>query len=467
MLYHSTRNPAVQVDLPTVTLAGLASDGGLYVPNGWPAIPVSPAGEALSYQDLALAVITPFVGDAIPQSVMQQWITEAYRDFTSPLVAPLHPLEEDLYVLELFHGPTLAFKDYALQLLARAMAWLLEQRGSRLQLIVATSGDTGAAAAAAFANRPNIEMTIIYPHERIVPAQRRQMTTVAATANNLRILAVEGSFDDAQRLVKQLLLDPLVAARAPVAAVNSINWFRLMAQMVYYAAACQQLPGQQPNFVVPSGNFGNVYAGYALKQGGWPVGRLVAATNHNDALFQLWQDGRSQANQVRPSLSPAMDILIPSNFERYVAEAYGGDTAGLADTLAGYQRTGLYQLSGAAHARYRQDFTASAVSDAETLATIREIHSRYDYLLDPHSAVAMTAALRLREQLADEGGQASSVVSLACAHPAKFPDAIQQALGTPPPSHPLLESQANLPERYQVVPNDLTLVRQILLSDAG
>ena len=252
-----------------------------------------------------------------------------------------------------------------------------------------------------------------------------------------------------------------------MAAVNSINWFRLMAQMVYYAAACQQLPGQQPNFVVPSGNFGNVYAGYALKQGGWPIGRLVAATNHNDALFQLWQDGRSQANQVRPSLSPAMDILIPSNFERYVAEAYGRDTAGLADTLAGYQRTGLYQLSGGAHARYRQDFTASAVSDAETLATIREIYNRYDYLLDPHSAVAMTAALRLRDQLADEGGEASTVVSLACAHPAKFPDAVRQALGVEPPSHPMLESQASLPERYQVVPNDLALIRQILLADAG
>jgi threonine synthase len=466
MLYHSTRNPALQRRLAEVTLAGLAPDGGLYVPNSWPHLEVPT--QPLSYQQLALEVLSPFIGDAVPSAVVQQWIENAYAPFTQPLVAPLHQLDEQLYVLELFHGPTLAFKDYALQLLARAMAWLLQQNNSQLQLIVATSGDTGAAAAAAFADLPNIDITIFYPHERIVPAQRRQMTTLAATSRNLRVFAVEGSFDDTQRLVKKLLLDPEVSLNKPVAAVNSINWFRLLAQMVYYAGAYQQLPQHQktsdqpPSFVVPSGNFGNVYAGYALKQTGWPLGQLVAATNHNDALFRLWQDGSLQPSTVKPSLSPAMDILIPSNFERYVANAYGADTTGLAATLANYQTTGLYQLSPPAHANYTKDFMASAVSDAQTLETIHAIHQRYGYILDPHGAVGMTAALRLQEQLAATQPK-GAIISLACAHPAKFPEAVGNALGQTPPSHPLLESQANLPEDYRVVPNDFSAVKPLFL----
>jgi threonine synthase len=454
MRYVSTRGAAPELGFADVLLAGLATDGGLYVPAEWPTLAAAPPNAA--YAERAAQVMAPFVAPDLDAATLLGLCRDAYATFRHPAVAPLVQIDDHLFVEELFHGPTLAFKDVALQLVGRMFDHVLGSRGQRVTIVGATSGDTGSAAIDAVKGCANVDIVILFPHGRTSDVQRRQMTTVDAP--NVRVVAVEGTFDDCQDLVKAMFNDAAFRERMGLSAVNSINWARVMAQVVYYVTATDLLRGPV-SFCVPTGNFGNVLAGWIARHLGAPIDRLVVASNVNDILTRFLNDDDMTTSPVVPSLSPSMDIQVSSNFERLLFEMNGRDGGLTAEQLQRFRTSGRLDVEPDQRAEYLDGvFLAERLDDAQTLDVIASTYADTGMLLDPHSAVGVGAVQRLGAG----GARLGTTVTLATAHPAKFPDAVQRATGVRPelPGH--LAHLFDVPERFTVLPNDLATVQRFV-----
>nr|WP_210382320.1 threonine synthase [Jiella sonneratiae] len=454
----STRGEAEILGFSDVLLKGLASDGGLYLPESWPSLSHAEieAFAGRPYADVAEAVFRPFVGDDIAPAALRAMIDEAYRTFPHPAVAPLVQLGPAHFVLELFHGPTLAFKDVAMQLIARLMDHVLKERGQRATIVGATSGDTGGAAIAAFAGSERTDLFILFPNGRVSPVQQRQMTT--SGVDNVHAVAVDGHFDDCQALVKAMFNDRRFRDEVALSGVNSINWGRIMAQIVYYftSAASLGAPHRKISFTVPTGNFGDVFAGYAALRMGLPVEKLVIATNANDILARSLATGRYETGEVHATMSPSMDIQVSSNFERLIFEASGRDAALVRRLMAGLSQSGGFDLPPELLQTMLSTFAAGTSDEAATAATIRRVLEETACLLDPHTAVAVGVA-----ETTDTPPD-TAMITLATAHPAKFPEAVKRACGREPalpPAHAGLMEKA---ERFDRLPAELAAVEDYI-----
>ena len=457
--YISTRGRAPALSFEDVLLAGLASDGGLYVPEQLPQFSAAQirSFRGMPYNALAFEVLQPFVEGSIPDVDLRQLIDDTYAAFRHDAVAPLVQLDHNQWVLELFHGPTLAFKDFALQLLGRLLDYVLERRNEKVVIMGATSGDTGSAAIEGCRRCSNIDIFILHPHERVSEVQRRQMTTVMG--DNIHNLAIEGNFDDCQSMVKaSFVAAPFLPGNRSLVAVNSINWARIMAQIVYYFYAALALggPDRAVNFSVPTGNFGDIFAGYLAKRMGLPIDRLVIATNKNDVLHRLLTTGHYTRQQLLQSLSPSMDITVSSNFERLMFDLYERDADAVYDLMEQFAG-GEIVLSESAMRDARSLFASQCVSDEQTCSEIARVWQNNEYLLDPHSAIGTRAALDCQVN------PASPMVTLATAHPAKFPDAVAASgVGQQPTLPQHLADLFDRPERFTVLANDLATVQQYM-----
>ena len=455
--YVSTRGQAPALGFADVLLSGPAPDGGLYVPETLPPLPPlpDPAGGPF-YRELAAAVMTPFVASAVPADRLAAMVGGACDAFDEPDVCRLTALDDDHYLLELFHGPTLAFKDVALQLVGRLFDHELGVRDRRAVIVGATSGDTGSAAMEAVRDRDRIDIVMLHPHGRTSEIQRRQMTTLDAP--NVWAVAIDGTFDDCQDLVKAMFADEALRAEADLAAVNSINWARVMAQVVYYVWAWLRLGAERtPTFCVPTGNFGNVYAGHVARRMGLPVGRLIAASNRNDIISRFIATGELAAQPVEATLSPSMDIQISSNLERLLYELLDGDGEATADLVSQFRRQGRAGLDPDRHRRLRSALDGDRLSDPETLEAMKRVWESSGVLVDPHTAVGVGVAERCRRP-------GELMVTLATAHPAKFPDAVTAAIGAAPEPPPALAGLADRPERCVRLPNNLAAVADLVRS---
>ncbi len=455
MRYVSTRGAAPVLEFGDVLLAGLARDGGLYVPESWPKL----APDALlraskaSYSDVAIEVMWPFLEGTIGADEFATMVTESYATFDDPDVVPLRDLGDGLWMAELFHGPTLAFKDVALQLVGRLFDYELARRGERVTIVGATSGDTGSAAIDACRDRDAIEIVILHPAGRVSDVQRRQMTTVDAP--NVHNIAIEGTFDDCQDLVKALFADEPFRDRVNLSAVNSINWARVMAQIVYFVTSSARLTmGAMPvSFAVPTGNFGNVFAGYGAQQMGVPISQFVVASNANDILIRFLSSAIMEMRDVTPTLSPSMDIGVSSNFERLLFELLGRDGATIAELMMRVRAEGSFSIDPAVVDALGEQWSGASFDDQATSEVIRDVYERLGLLLDPHSAVGLGAAMACRLD------PAVPMVTLATADPAKFPDAVESATGVRPPLPDRLADLFDRPEHYITMANDYDLVR--------
>ncbi|MGA7867341.1 MAG: threonine synthase [Stellaceae bacterium] len=462
MRYLSTRDPRAAPSTRSfaeVLLAGLAEDGGLFVPERMPGLAADIPGFAgLPYAEIAARIMALFAGDAFPPGELQQLTAAAYSRFRHAAVAPLVQLDESLWLLELFHGPTLAFKDLALQLVGPMFDAVLARCQEHVTVIGATSGDTGSAAIEACRDREAIDIFILYPHQRVSEVQRRLMTTHEAA--NAHAVAIEGTFDDCQDLVKALFADAALRHELNLSAVNSINWARIAAQTVYFVAAAVALgaPARSVSFSVPTGNFGNVYAGHIARQIGLPIDRLVIGTNRNDILARYFASGRMALAAVEPSLSPSMDIQVSSNFERLLFELKGRNGAAVGEAMQDFRRTGTLPENDQAWHAARCLFSAHKVDDTETMKTIAQNYARSETLIDPHTAVAVAAA---QAEIAVHG-RGTPMIALGCAHPAKFPDAVERATGLRPVLPPAVGDLLERPERIVVLPNELGAVSRFV-----
>ena len=443
MRYISTRGGAAPASFADILLEGLAPDGGLYMPQAWPQLgPERIAAFAgQPYAQVAAEVIGLFAGDTFTPADLLDDCRAAYATFTHPAVAPLRQLGSGLWLLELFHGPTLAFKDVAMQLLARLYERELTRRGRRLTIVVATSGDTGGAAVEAFRGSDRVDLVVLFPENRISEVQRRFMTTTEDA--NIRCVAVEGTFDDCQALVKAMFADDGFRGEVDLSGVNSINWARIAAQCVYYVTACAAL-GREISVVVPTGNFGDAFAAYVAHRLGAPIARIVAATNSNDIVARALQTGRYARGDVVATQSPAMDIQVASNFERLYFEATSRDAGGTAAAFSRFQQTGAIDLPAPARAAMEALFGGAAVDESQTTQTLREHPGE---LIDPHTATAVCAA--------HHAGLRGPVVVLSTAHPAKFPEAVLAATGRQPGIHDRARDLHTKVERIDRLPADL------------
>jgi threonine synthase len=457
MRYLSTRGQAPVLGFSDALLAGLARDGGLYLPAEWPRFSAAEirAMRGLSYAELAIRVLTPYVGGEIDSATFARIVREAYATFDHAAVCPLVQLDSNRFVLELFHGPTLAFKDVAMQLLARLMDHVLAEHGRRATIAGATSGDTGGAAVEAFAGRDRTDIFILFPEGRVSPVQQRQMTT--SNAANVHAIAIEGNFDDCQALVKDMFNDHGFRDRVALSGVNSINWARIMAQIVYYFSSALSLgaPDRAVSFAVPTGNFGDIFAGYAAKQMGLPVERLVIATNDNDILARAIASGAYETRGVVATTSPSMDIQVSSNFERLLFEAAGRDAATVRRYMNGLKQSGSFTIDPASLARIRADFAAGRSAMAETAETIGRQLAKSGYLADPHTATAIHVADSIEVS-------ATPMVVLATAHPAKFPTAILEASGVKPVLPSRLSDLMARKENFTVLPSSIKMVEDYI-----
>ena len=455
MHYVSTRGEAPILGFSDALLAGLARDGGLYVPKDWPAFPAADirAMRGLSYPELAVKLLTPFLGGEIDETTFERIAREAYATFRHPAVCPLVQIGDNRFVLELFHGSTLAFKDVAMQLLARLMDHVLAERGQRATIAGATSGDTGGAAIEAFAGRDRADIFILFPHGRVSPVQQRQMTTSKAT--NVHALAIEGNFDDCQSLVKEMFNDHPFRDGVALSGVNSINWARIMAQIVYYFSSALSLgaPDRPVSFAVPTGNFGDIFAGYAAKRMGLPIKRLVIATNDNDILARTLESGVYETRGVIATTSPSMDIQVSSNFERLLFEASGRDAATVRRYMDSLKQSGAFAIDPGLLGSIRDDFAAVRSSMTDTAATMRSELAASGYLLDPHTATA-------RHAVESVSVSATPMVILATAHPAKFPSAVKDAVGTEPRLPDWLSDLMVRKEKFTVLPSSIKMVEE-------
>ncbi|OSI21994.1 threonine synthase [Bradyrhizobium canariense] len=458
--YISTRGEAPELGFCDVMLTGLARDGGLYVPATWPQLsPDAIAGFfGRPYWEVAVEVIRPFVAGEISDAELGRMANEAYATFRHPAVVPLRQMAPHQFVLELFHGPTLAFKDVAMQLISRLMDHVLAQRGQRTTIVVATSGDTGGAAVDAFAGLENVDLIVLFPHGRISEVQRRMMTTTGAA--NVHALAVEGNFDDCQALVKAMFNNHRFRDATSLSGVNSINWARIVAQVVYYftSAVAAGAPARAVDFVVPTGNFGDIFAGYVAKRMGLPVRTLGIAANVNDILARTLKTGIYEVREVHATASPSMDIQISSNFERLLFEAGGRDAAGVRRLMDSLKQSGRFVLPDATLAAIREGFDAGRADQTETAAAIRAAWREAGELVDPHTAVALAVADR------DTTDRTVPSIVLSTAHPAKFPDAVEAACGQRPQLPAWLDGLMTKSEHMKVMKNDQTEVERFVLS---
>ena len=455
MRYISTRGQAPELSFEETMLTGLARDGGLYVPA---TLPFFAPGEiaamaGLSYEEVAFRVMRPFLGDSFTDQEFGDIIARAYAGFGHAARAPLKQLQDNHFLLELFHGPTLAFKDFAMQLIGQLFQAALARSGKRVTIVGATSGDTGSAAMEAFRGLENVDVFILYPHGRVSDVQRRQMTTV--TEANAHALAITGTFDDAQARLKDMFNDFTFRDEVRLAGVNSINFARVLAQVVYYFTAAVALgaPHRKVSFTVPTGNFGDVFAGYLAKKMGLPIERLVVATNQNDILHRALSSGEYATHGVTPTISPSMDIQVSSNFERALFDAYGRDGAAVAQLMDELKQGGFHISQGALEA-LRGDFASGRAAEEQTAAMIARARAEMGELLCPHSAVGV--------HVAQDFLGTTPMVTLATAHPAKFPDAVEAATGIRPALPPRMADLFDRPERMTRVDNDLTAIETLI-----
>ncbi len=462
MKYVSTRGQAPDLGFCDAVLAGLAADGGLYLPQAWPQLTQQDiaALAGAPYEEVAFRVIAPFVDGEIADAALRAMIEEAYATFRHKSVAPLIEIEPGHFVLELFHGPTLAFKDVAMQLLARIMDHILAERGQRATIVGATSGDTGSAAIEAFRGRANTDIFILHPFGRVSDVQRRQMTCVLD--DNVHNIAINGSFDDCQHLVKSMFMDEPFRQAVQLSGVNSINWGRIVAQIVYYftAAASLGAPSRSVSFTVPTGNFGDVFAGYAAKRMGLPIEQLIIATNANDILRRALQTGHYRTGQVQPTSSPSMDIQVSSNFERLLFEAANRDGSAVRAMMDSLKQSGGFEIPAAVLQVIRQDFTAGTADPDATGKAIAVTWKDSAYLLDPHTAVGVQVA-RVHAK------PPVPMITLATAHPAKFPQAVRQAAGIDPELPGWLSDLHERPERFERLASEGPVVQDFIRSRSG
>lgn len=457
MKFISTRGETEPVSFNQAVMMGLASDGGLLLPAAIPTFSKSEIEEltTLPYTEIAFTIFTRFTGDNIPETDLRKLIKSSYASFSTNLVAPLKEVD-GLYIQELFHGPTLAFKDVALQFLGNLFEYLLKKEKRSLNIIGATSGDTGSAAIHGIRGKDNINIFILHPHGKVSRIQEKQMTSVLD--DNVFNLAIDGNFDDGQRVVKEIFTDLDFKQKYSLGAVNSINWARIMAQITYYFSAYSQLSKlQRKDFtvVVPTGNFGNIMAGWIAKKMGLPIKKLVLATNANDILARFINTGIYESTQVKPTLSPSMDIQLASNFERYLYFLVDCNPQKLKEMMAAFTISGKLTLAPELWARVKADFTAARVDDPATLETIKSTWKKTGYILDPHTATGVWAANHLRQQ----SGNNSAIVCLATAHPAKFPEAVKKAIGKFPPTPPTIAALETLPCRSERIKADTNAVK--------
>ena len=451
MQYISTRGSAPVLGFCDVLLAGLARDGGLYVPEIWPTLDKTPNA---NYANRAASIMAPFVGNEIDVKVFNQLCIDAYSTFRHPDVAPLVEISPNEYLLELFHGPTLAFKDIALQLVGKLFDHVLKQRNERVMIVGATSGDTGGAAFDGVASCRNVDIVMLYPNNRVSDVQRRQMTTVMSP--NVHAVAIDGTFDDCQDLVKAMFNDEKFRDANNLSAVNSINWVRVMAQVVYYVTALEKL-GHSAVFSVPTGNFGNVLAGWIAKQMGAQIDGFVVASNTNDILTRFFESQQMIANEVVPTLSPSMDIQVSSNFERLLFEMNSRDGAATAKQLKDFRMLGKLNVAPNIFTNWIASvFTGYRCDDKQTLTTMKDVYQKSGMLIDPHTAVGLSAA---RQSKGTNYPKSQSIITLATAHPAKFPDAVRRATGQTPVMPEHLADLMSRPERIISLPNDLQAVQ--------
>jgi threonine synthase len=457
--YVSTRGEAKIASFNEALIEGLARDGGLYLPESWPQLSHAEiAGfRGKPYAEVAFRVIAPFVGGDIPERELKRMIDEAYATFDHPDVAPLHKLSSGEFILELFHGPTLAFKDVALQLIARLMDYVLTAKNERVTIVGATSGDTGGAAVEAFRGRERIDLVFLFPKGRVSEVQQRMMTVVPE--RNIHTLAIEGTFDDCQAIVKALFNDHAFRDRVKLSAVNSINWARIVAQIVYYFTAAVALgaPEQRVTFAVPTGNFGDVLAGYVAAKMGLPIERLIVATNVNDILARTLESGAYEVRGVVATSSPAMDIQVSSNFERLLFDTSGRDAAFVKNAMRELSEKKRFVLNENTLANIRALFSAGRASEEETKSAIRDVYEASNYVLDPHTAVGVSVARKLD---ADRSG--ASLVVLGTAHPAKFPEVVLAACGVSPALPAKFADLMSRPERIATLPVDVVKVGEFV-----
>ncbi len=462
MRYVSTRGQAPEMDFAGVLLAGLASDGGLYMPATWPRFSADAlkALRGLPYPELAAKIIAPFTAGSITEAELLEMCHQAYAGFAHKAIVPLVQVDTNLYALELFHGPTLAFKDMALQLVGHLFEHVLAKRGEKVRIVGATSGDTGSAAIEAVAGRKNIDITILHPEGKTSEVQRRQMTSVKA--DNVLNIAVAGNFDDCQDLVKAMFADVPFRTEMNLSAVNSINFARIAAQIPYYVYAALNLgaPEREVAVAVPTGNFGNILAAWAGKQMGLPIAKFIVASNRNDILSRFLASNDMSVKAVEASLSPSMDIGVSSNFERLLFEFLDRDAALTAQTMADFRRTGKMTVAGPVWQAIREQFQGYRLDDEDTLKEIARFWRESAYLADPHTVIGLAAGR-------DCGPVGLPVIAAATAHPAKFPDAIEKAVGVRPPLPPHLSDLYDRKETFTRAPADLIAIETLVRNFAN
>ena len=454
MKYLSTRNNNLDFSFFEILFQGLSKDGGLFLPHEWPLLDINTLKNT-TYEELAIEVIHPYVANEISKNDLKKIIDDSYKYFSNPKIAPVTTIEQNKYILELFYGPTFAFKDYALQFLGNLFTYALPKASKKLTVLGATSGDTGSAAIHAFRGKQDINVFILHPHNRVSDVQRRQMTTVQD--DNIFNIAIKGNFDDCQKIVKELFIDDELQQHTSLTAINSINWARLMAQVVYYFWAYLQIDEQEINFIVPSGNFGNVFSANVAKKMGLPINQLHITTNQNDILHSSIKDGLMKKNVVTQTYSPSMDIQVSSNFERQLFESSGRDSETINNIFHEFSKNNLYRFDKRILNDLQSSYSTTAVSNDETLDTIKQIKQKYNYLADPHTSTGLHALLEKDANL--------PWVSLACAHPAKFGDAIEKATGEPPVLPKDLSKLFDKEEKMTILDNNKDILKSLILKN--
>ncbi len=461
MQYFSTRGQAEIKDFTGVVTSGLAEDGGLYMPETIPTFTPEEirSWKNLSYNQIAFKVIEQFVDGEIPDADLKAIIEKAYSSFRTPQVVDYKELEKDVYIMELFHGPTLAFKDVALQFLGLLQDYILSKQEQDIVIIGATSGDTGSAAIEGIKHCKHVKLFMLHPHNRVSNIQRHQMTTVAS--DNIFNIAVDGNFDDCQDMVKEMFRNPGFMKKKKLSAVNSINWARIIAQVVYYFHAVLKLTGgeQAVSFAVPSGNLGDVFAGYIAKQMGLPVDQLIVTTNDNDILHRFFSHNDYSKHGVTPTVAPSMDIQVSSNFERLLYLEYGSDGKKINDIMESFKGTGKLKVAGDIYKNITETFRSMRADDAEIKAEIKRVHDKYDYIVCPHTATATKAVDKYKLE-------GVKMVILATAHPAKFPDVVEEATGIRPALPEHLSDLLSRPEKYATMPNNIDLIRDYIYQNS-
>jgi len=454
MKYLSTRNNNLDFSFFEILFQGLSKDGGLFLPHEWPLLDINSLKNK-TYEELAIEVIHPYVSDEISKNDLKKIIDDSYKHFSNPKIAPVTRIEQNKYILELFYGPTFAFKDYALQFLGNLFTYALPNASKKLTVLGATSGDTGSAAIHAFRGKQDINVFILHPHNRVSDVQRRQMTTVQD--DNIFNIAIKGNFDDCQKIVKELFIDDELQQHTSLTAINSINWARLMAQVVYYFWAYLQIDEQEINFIVPSGNFGNVFSANVAKKMGLPINQLHITTNQNDILHSSIKNGLMKKNVVTQTYSPSMDIQVSSNFERQLFESSGRDSKTINNIFHEFSKNNLYRFDKKIQHDLQSNYSTTAVSNDETLNAIKQIKQKYNYLADPHTSTGLYALLEKDVNL--------PWVSLACAHPAKFGNAIEKATGEPPVLPKDLSKLFDKEEKMTILDNNKNILKSLILKN--